>query len=434
MRVCGAHACLVVGLLFCACSDGERIGTSWAALSVPSDCPTIDMDAEAPDPSQIALTFDDGPESSGTTAQVLDVLKTAGVKATFFINTNDSIDVLASTAARATIQRMVSEGHQIGDHTVHHYDLALTSTDVASELSGVVDVLRAVAPNALFHRLVRAPFGSPYFGPQDRLDVVAPIVGRYGVHVGWTIDSRDWACTSATDPVACVKTNVLTLVDAGHSGVVLLHSTQAQTVAALPDLITALRSRGKTFIQVEQLVLAKYGKTSRRLFRCSSNADCWTGDVCAADGHCAAAPVDAGPPDTGVADTGTRDTGIADSGIPDTRTGGAGIVDSGIADTGTKDTGAFDAGSNDTSSPDTSSIVDSLPDSDAPDAGVDGSVLTLDPSSEIVQRQDPIVTPDAGSGSDQSPLVGSCHHGRATGGAWTSLLFALVWWSRRRRK
>lgn len=427
MRVCGAHACLVVGLLFSACSDGERIGTSRAALSVPSDCPTIDMDAEAPDPSQIALTFDDGPESSGTTAQVLDVLKTAGVKATFFINTNDSIDVLASTAARATIQRMVSEGHQIGDHTVHHYDLALTSTNVASELSGVVDVLRAVAPNALFHRLVRAPFGSPYFGPQDRLDVVAPIVGRYGVHVGWTIDSRDWACTSATDPVACVKTNVLTLVDAGHSGVVLLHSTQAQTVAALPDLITALRSRGKTFIQVEQLVLAKYGRPSRRLFRCSSGLDCWTGDVCAADGHCAEAPTDAGPLDTGPVDTGAVDTGTKDTGI----------ADSGITDTGTKDTGPFDTGVDDAG---TATIMDGAIDSEAPDTSatdtLDASVLTLDPSSEIVQRQDPIVTPDAGTALDQSPLVGSCQQGRAPGAAWTAVILGLALLSgpaRRRR-
>jgi len=310
---------------------------------VPAGCPTLDFDVDAPDPSQIALTFDDGPEPAGTTAQVLDILKEEGVHATFFVTTNDSIDVLASSSARSTVQRMLADGHQVGDHTVHHYSLGLSSTDVEKEVSGVYDVLRSIAPGALAWRLVRAPYGEPFFGPQDRLDYVAPIIARQGVHVGWNIDSRDWSCgTSAS----CVKDNVLTLVDGGRSGIVLLHSTKPQTVAALRDLIVALRGRGKKFVMVEQLVVAKYGKPSRRLFRCVSSTECGTGDVCGSDGHCTpgSATSDAGVLDAAVSDTGKPDTGATDTAVRDTATGDTAIRDTEADDTGGSDTSTSELG------------------------------------------------------------------------------------------
>jgi len=333
--------CLGLGLLVSACGSRsahreDSVATTSSALTVPAGCPTVDFDVNAPDPSSIALTFDDGPEYGGTTMQTLDILKSEGVVATFFINTDDAINVLASSSARLAVQRMVAEGHQVGDHTVHHYSLGLTSTDVTAEVSGVIDTLRTVAPGALSVRLTRAPYGEPYFGPQARLDEVAPIVARYGVHIGWNMDSRDWACTSATDPAGCVKTNVLNHVDAGRSGIVLLHSTRPATVSALRDLIAALRTRGKKFIGVEELVVAKYGKPSRRLFRCASSTECWGSDVCGSDNRCGAAttPSDAGPTDTGIADTGIADAGIADTGKLDT---GSVAIDSSLGrlDSGT---------------------------------------------------------------------------------------------------
>lgn len=321
-------------------------------MSVPAGVPFLDFDVDTADGS-IALTFDDGPEYSGTTLQVLDVLKAEGVHATFFINTDDAINVLASSSARLAVQRMIAEGHHVGNHTVHHLSLGATTTDVEAEVSGVVAVLRSVAPDALIVRLSRAPYGEPYFGPQDRLDAVAPIVARYGVHVGWNIDSRDWACTSATDPAACVVSTVLKDVDAGRSGIVLLHSTKAHTVTALKPLIAELRKREKSFTGVEELVVAKYGKPSRRLFRCVDSAECWSGDVCGSDGRCGPSAttstdagasdvgVDAGPVDGGRSDTGLLDSGSADTGKQDS--GAAGANDSGGIDSGLADTGARDA-------------------------------------------------------------------------------------------
>ncbi len=243
---------------------GDSVAAASAPLRVPAGVPVLDFDVDA-DPSSIALTFDDGPDEDGNTAAVADILRAERVHATFFVNTRNAVDVLTSSSARTLLQRLVADGHEVGNHGVTHESLGDTSTDVDAELAGVVAVLGAVAPDALATRLVRAPFGEPYFGPQAALDRVAPTVARYGVHIGWNIDSLDWACESKPDPVPCIMAHVLGPVDAGRTGIVLLHSTLRGTVAALPQLIAELRRRGKRFIGVEELVVAKYGRPSRAL-------------------------------------------------------------------------------------------------------------------------------------------------------------------------
>ncbi len=263
----------------------SRYGQVGSPLSVPSGDPYLDFDQNSSDGS-IALTFDDGPDTEGNTAAVLDILKSKSVRATFFINTDNAVNVNSSSTAQYLVQRMVAEGHQIGNHTVHHYDFNNTSTNVEGELEGVETVLRAIAPTALDVRLVRAPYGNPYFGPQDRLDEVSPIVAHHGVHVGWSIDSLDWKCQSDRRTSQCVFDNVLNAVDSGHSGIVLLHAINPLTRQALPAIIDALRAREKRFAQVESYVVAKYGKPSRRLFRCTQTADCVAPDVCGASGYC----------------------------------------------------------------------------------------------------------------------------------------------------
>lgn len=65
-------------------------------------------------PNTFAITFDDGPYIY--TAHVLDILKAAGVRATFFVN-GDNWQQILSDSGKALAQRTVAEGHQIGSHT-----------------------------------------------------------------------------------------------------------------------------------------------------------------------------------------------------------------------------------------------------------------------------------------------------------------------------
>jgi peptidoglycan-N-acetylmuramic acid deacetylase len=306
----------------CGSDEGEahrngdsRLGQASSPLSVPSGLSYLDFDENSADGKTIALTFDDGPDSEGYTAKVLDVLKAKGVKATFFVNSNNAVDVEASTAATHALQRMVEEGHQVGNHSYHHRDFSSTSTNVETELKGVDDLFHNVAPEALDVRLVRAPYGNPFFGPQSRLDYVAPIIAHYGVHIGWNIDSLDWQCAEDGKSSQCVRDNVLNAVDAGKSGIVLMHSVNALTPAVLSTLIDDLRDRGMHFADVESLVVQKYGKPSRALFSCRADRDCISGEHCGSSNRCVAgAGSDAGT---------TSDTGTVDSGSADTSTGDA---------------------------------------------------------------------------------------------------------------
>lgn len=86
-------------------------------------------DAPAPDSKYIALTIDDGP-CPYNTAAVLDELKTAGAKATFFVIGShvEKCDVMGVGSGRnggeghyplgqETLRRMFTEGHELGNHT-----------------------------------------------------------------------------------------------------------------------------------------------------------------------------------------------------------------------------------------------------------------------------------------------------------------------------
>ncbi|KAH9314834.1 hypothetical protein KI387_023461, partial [Taxus chinensis] len=71
----------------------------------------------------IALTFDDGPHK-GITEEILDILKENGCRSTFFIigsNMDDSPEL---------VQRIVAEGHEVGNHTMHDVASWSLSRDV----------------------------------------------------------------------------------------------------------------------------------------------------------------------------------------------------------------------------------------------------------------------------------------------------------------
>jgi len=77
-------------------------------------------------PATIHLTFDDGPEPA-TTPAILDILARYDARATFFV-------VGRSVAAfPELIERMVNEGHTLGNHTWKHDDLLQLSADEVIE-------------------------------------------------------------------------------------------------------------------------------------------------------------------------------------------------------------------------------------------------------------------------------------------------------------
>ena len=178
----------------------------------------------------VALTFDDGP-SSTTTPQVLDILAKYGIHATFFvlgshISGNESI-----------LQRMVSEGNEIGNHTWNHVSLsALSTVQVSSEISSTNQAIQAAT--GYCPKVFRPPYGATN----------ATVQAAAGIHqVLWSVDTLDWKSHNTQ----AILSNVQNQVKPG--GVILMHDIHQTTVDALPTIIDYLKSQGYSFVTVSQL-------------------------------------------------------------------------------------------------------------------------------------------------------------------------------------
>jgi len=180
----------------------------------------------------IALTFDDGP--SPYTAQVLSVLQQYHVPATFF-------EVGSQVAATPQIAKTVSDaGYPVQNHTWSHANLAtLPVSQYPYQIDQTQDIITSatgITPNC-----VRPPYDA--FNSTS----IAQLSSRGLTTMSYSIDSNDYNRPG----VSAIVRNV---VGAAFPGAVAgLHDgggDRSQTVAALPAIITDLRSQGYTFVSV----------------------------------------------------------------------------------------------------------------------------------------------------------------------------------------
>lgn len=176
---------------------------------------------------QVALTFDDGP--AAYTEEVLNILKKEKVVATFFlIGKNIS-------GKEQLLQRMVTEGHKIGNHSYNHgfnFDWK-SSKAMLLELEQCNEAIRNVTGQQ--PKFFRPPYGVT--NPN-----LARAVQAAGMRsIGWRLRSMD---TVARDPEALLKKMLLQV---RHRDIILLHDSCAITAQILPRLIAALKERGYSF-------------------------------------------------------------------------------------------------------------------------------------------------------------------------------------------
>ncbi|MCE1173891.1 MAG: polysaccharide deacetylase family protein [Propionibacteriales bacterium] len=181
----------------------------------------------------VALTFDDGPVAG--TATLLDVLKSKGVHATFF--------VVGKNAAvnRSLIRRMVNEGHVVGNHTWSHKQLTrLTDSGIRAEITKASDaIVKGGAPTPT---LLRPPYGAT----NATVSKVAASLGM--AQIMWNVDPLDWKDRNS----AKVTQRVLAATRPGS--IVLSHDIHPTTRAAYAAIIDGLRAKGYTLVTVPQLL------------------------------------------------------------------------------------------------------------------------------------------------------------------------------------
>lgn len=171
------------------------------------------------------LTFDD----SGTTSQVqnlLSILRKYNVRATFFPTGQFAVD------RPDLITLMKNEGHIVGSHSYSHPDLmTLSTTGIKSEITRAEAAIKPYPSN---RRVFRAPYGSGSFS-----STLNSILTSYNYqNCFWTVDTRDWAGTSASSMLANVKANTRA------RGVILFHMHGKYTASVLPSVIGYLKTTG----------------------------------------------------------------------------------------------------------------------------------------------------------------------------------------------
>ena len=200
-------------------------------------------------PGLVALTFDDGPDPDWT-PRILDILKAKQASAAFFVIGENAI------TQPGLLSRIIDEGHELGNHSYTHPNLALVSgRGTRLELNATQRLIEAYTGRAM--RLFRAP----YFGDAEptTADELGPALLAQNdgyINVGLHVDPGDWKRPGVDEIVA----RTLKQVEAGdieRSGnVVLLHDgggDRTQTIAALPLIIDGLRAHGYRIVPVAEL-------------------------------------------------------------------------------------------------------------------------------------------------------------------------------------
>ncbi|PYL30791.1 MAG: polysaccharide deacetylase [Verrucomicrobia bacterium] len=183
----------------------------------------------------IAMSFDDGP-SATLTPKLLDLLATRHIKATFFVigeNVMEHPEIVAQAAR---------EGHEIGNHSWSHPNLAKMSQEsVRSQLQRT----DAAIKNATGERptLMRPPYGSI----TDR--------EKHWIHdefgyriILWDVDPYDWKRPGP----AVVRNRILKETRPGS--IVLSHDIHPGTIEAMPSTLDALEAKGFKFVTVSELI------------------------------------------------------------------------------------------------------------------------------------------------------------------------------------
>jgi len=193
---------------------------------------------------QVAITFDDGPDPRWT-PQILEILKAANVKAAFFL-----VGVNAERYP-GLVRRIVNEGHEIGNHTYYHPNLALCWPEhVRLELNATQLLLETITGRAT--TLFRPPYAADTSPSQ--LSELTPLQIAQDLNylvVLENIDPQDWAKPGADIILQRVKQQ------RRDGSIVLLHDAggnRSQTVAALPRILEWLRTRGDTVVPLSTLL------------------------------------------------------------------------------------------------------------------------------------------------------------------------------------
>ncbi|MDM5436308.1 glycosyltransferase [Bacillus hominis] len=199
-----------------------------------------------PKGKQVVLTFDDGPDPKYT-PEILDILKEHKIKAAFFIlGENAQLNP-------SLVKRMYDEGHEIGNHTFKHPNVADTSLlRTKVELNTTQRLIQEITGHSTV--LFRPPYEAD--ANPDSSNEILPILRAQNMNytmVAEKVDPEDWATPSTNELVK----RAVNPIYKGEGNVILLHDAggnRTHTVEALPIIIKDLKKHGYSFVTISDLM------------------------------------------------------------------------------------------------------------------------------------------------------------------------------------
>ena len=192
----------------------------------------------------VALTFDDGP-SPVWTPKILDELKKAHIKATFFM--------LGEHAEKYPwiARRVAGEGHDIGNHTYdHHVLLYYTRDELFKEINKTERIIEKTT--AIKTEYFRPP--KAWLTAEEKKEIKEM---GYKI-ILWSLNSKDWVTFDDKYMVKYIVKNIR------PGDIILFHDSggvftveggdRHETVKTIPRLVEKLREKGFKFVTISELL------------------------------------------------------------------------------------------------------------------------------------------------------------------------------------
>jgi len=189
----------------------------------------------------MSLTFDceSGPQN---TSRMLDALRDYQVPATFFV-LGQYIYQYPELA-----QRMVAEGHELGNHSFFH-PLFTDISPVKATLE--ITYTEAVVDWAVGGHVPMRYFRFPYAGRNDALLHHVAALGYQTA--SWDIDPRGWEPDkTASDVIEHVRAK------AHNGGVLLMHCKATADAEALPEVLQLVREMGIEWVPLDEVLTEEF--------------------------------------------------------------------------------------------------------------------------------------------------------------------------------
>ena len=182
------------------------------------------------------LTFDEGYEN-GFTAVILDTLAKTNTPAAFFV-TGPYLE-----GQGELIQRMIDEGHVVGNHTVHHLNLPKQPVEtVQNEITSLNDKCEELYGYKMTY--MRPPEGEF----SERTLAVTNDLGMKTIM--WSFAYKDWDVNAQQGADHAYESVIPYLHD---GAIILLHAVSSDNANALERIINEAKNEGYSFKSLDDL-------------------------------------------------------------------------------------------------------------------------------------------------------------------------------------